>query len=495
MSSTFLQQAIAEHSSRHTELLNLLLQLESVPESLKEQTRLVDDLQAELEECEANVTRLFENTRSQRRNADPGIISGGLKFSQVFRSRKEKEKDREREERNKRLFAEAMAEETKERDRRASLEQALTKAQASKTDFLNKMQEYDTIKAKIDALYTLIFNGPTPGRYPDFGYPFPIVERAKAGYNSENEALEILSRSERTFRECQAKLKDAIYWATALAMLAGGRTAEAKETASLRLANSLALKAQGFVREAQQFSPHVRTLEYPSIAREMPTRKENDTEFHEVLKAAAAELGNTYSQLLSERRACADRTADAKVAVQNAEQAVLDRKKELHELRKELFLDVVSKLKSGELAEPTDLDFEGLQDAPPSYELQHSVSHPHSYTHSDSHSGSHSRSHSHTISLSSMPPDLIIAKQHTGALRQISTDFAAPAYDSALSSPVGSYTAPKSHILINISVCVTQISHPFSSTQTPSTPSASRPGGARSRTARPLPRLPQANAG
>ncbi|GAW03776.1 hypothetical protein F5879DRAFT_578197 [Lentinula edodes] len=479
MSSTFLQQAIAEHSSRHTELLNSLVQLESVPESLKEQTRLVDDLQAELEECEANVARLFENTRSQRRNADPGIISGGLKFSQVFRSRKEKEKDREREERNKRLFAEAMAEETKERDRRASLEQALTKAQASKTDFLNKMQEYDTIKAKIDALYTLIFNGPTPG-FPKedeleqlVQASYSVVERAKAGYNSENEALEILSRSERTFRECQAKLKDAIYWATA-SMLAGGRTAEAKETASLRLANSLALKAQGFVREAQQFSPHIRTLEYPSIAREMPTRKENDTEFHEVLKAAAAELGNTYSQLLSERRACADRTADAKVAVQNAEQAVLDRKKELHELRKELFLDVVSKLKSGELAEPTDLDFEGLQDAPPSYELQHSVSHPHSYTHSDSHSGSHSRSHSHTISLSSMPPDLIIAKQHTGSLRQISTDFAAPAYDSALSSP---------------------ISHPFSSTQTPSTPSASRPGGARSRTARPLPRLPQANAG
>ncbi|KAJ3933497.1 MAG: hypothetical protein NXY57DRAFT_1066464 [Lentinula lateritia] len=487
MSSTFLQQAIAEHSSRHTELLNLLLQLESVPESLKEQTRLVDDLQAELEECEANVARLFENTRSQRRNADPGIISGGLKFSQVFRSRKEKEKDREREERNKRLFSEAMAEETKERDRRASLEQALTKAQASKTDFLNKMQEYDTIKAKIDALYTLIFNGPTPGSYS-------VVERAKAGYNSENEALEILSRSERTFRECQAKLKDAIYWATA-SMLAGGRTAEAKETASLRLANSLALKAQGFVREAQQLSAHIRTLEVPSIAREMPARKENDTEFHEVLKAAAAELGNTYSQLLSERRACADRTADAKVAVQNAEQAVLDRKKELHELRKELFLDVVSKLKSGELAEPTDLDFEGLQDAPPSYELQHSVSHPHSYNHSDSHSGSHSRSHSHTISLSSMPPDLIIAKQHTGALRQISTDFAAPAYDSALSSPVGSYTAPKSHIPINTSVYVTQITHPFSSTPTPSTPSASRPGGARPRTARPLPRLPQANAG
>ncbi|KAF8832837.1 hypothetical protein HHX47_DHR1001583 [Lentinula edodes] len=437
MSSTFLQQAIAEHSSRHTELLNSLVQLESVPESLKEQTRLVDDLQAELEECEANVARLFENTRSQRRNADPGIISGGLKFSQVFRSRKEKEKDREREERNKRLFAEAMAEETKERDRRASLEQALTKAQASKTDFLNKMQEYDTIKAKIDALYTLIFNGPTPGRYPDFGYPFPIVERAKAGYNSENEALEILSRSERTFRECQAKLKDAIYWATA-SMLAGGRTAEAKETASLRLAHSLALKAQGFVREAQQFSTHVRTLEYPSIAREMPTRKENDTEFHEVLKAAAAELGNTYSQLLSERRACADRTADAKAAVQNAEQTVLDRKKELHELRKELFLDVVSKLKSGELAEPTDLDFEGLQDAPPSYELQHSVSHSHSYTHSNSHSGSHSRSNSHTISLSSMPPDLIIVKQHTGALRQLSTDFAAPAYDNISSFFVNS---------------------------------------------------------
>ncbi|KAJ4470869.1 hypothetical protein J3R30DRAFT_1132199 [Lentinula aciculospora] len=273
MSSTFLQQAIAEHSSRHSELLNSLSQLETVPDSLKEQSRLVDDLQAELEECETNVARLFEQTRKQRRNADPGIIPGGLKFSQVFRSRKEKEKEREREERNKRLFAEAMEKETQERQRRATLEEALNKAQASKMEFLGKMKDYDTIMAKLDALYALIFNGPTPG-FPredeleqSVQASYSVVERTKGGYNSENEALEILSRSEKTFRECQSKMKDAIYWATA-SMLAGGRTAEAKETASLRIAHTLAQKAQGFVREAQQYSAQVRTLEQPSIARE-----------------------------------------------------------------------------------------------------------------------------------------------------------------------------------------------------------------------------------
>ncbi|KAJ3739720.1 hypothetical protein DFH05DRAFT_491576 [Lentinula detonsa] len=285
MSSTFLQQVVAEHSSRHSELLNSLSQLDSVPESLKEQTRLVDELQSQLEECEANVARLFEKTRNQRRNADPGLISGGLKFSQVFRSRKEKEKEREREEQNKRLFAEAMAEETNERNRRTSLEQALSNAQASKTELLNQMKEYDNIMAKIDALYALIFNGPTPGfpREDELEQAvqasLTVVERAKAGYNTENEALEILSRSERAFRECQTKMKDAIYWATA-SMLAGGRTAEAKEGVALKSAHSLAQKAQAYVQEAQQYSTHVRTLDNPSIAREMPIRKENDTEFH-----------------------------------------------------------------------------------------------------------------------------------------------------------------------------------------------------------------------
>ncbi|KAJ3826934.1 hypothetical protein F5878DRAFT_620755 [Lentinula raphanica] len=474
MSSTFLQQAIAEHSSRHTELLNSLSQLENVPDTLKQQTRLVDELQAELEECEANVARLFEKTREQRRNADPGIIPGGLKFSQVFRSRKEKEKERERDERNKRLFAEAMAEETKERERRTELEKALNTAQTSKSELSNQMKEYDTIYAKIDALYALIFNGPTPG-FPredeleqSVQASYTGVERAKAAFGSENEALEILSRSEKTFRECQAKMKDAIYWATA-SMLAGGRTAEAKEGSSLKAAHALAQKAQAFVREAQQFSTHVRTLENPSIAKELPARKENDTEFHETLKASASELGNTYSQLLAERRACAERAADAKTAVHNAEQAVADRKKELHELRKEIFLEIVSKLKSGELAEPTDLDFEGLQDAPPSYEQQH----PYSYSQSRSRPTSHNSHNSRTISLSSLPPNFIGAKQEANGSYRPS--YASPPYEHVPSSP---------------------IYDPYSSTPTPSTPSASRSDSSRPRTARrPLPRVPQANAG
>ncbi|KAJ3792675.1 hypothetical protein GGU11DRAFT_802453 [Lentinula aff. detonsa] len=467
MSSTFLQQVIAEHSSRHSELLNSLSQLDTVPETLKEQTRLVDELQSQLEECEANVARLFEKTRNQRRNADPGLISGGLKFSQVFRSRKEKEKEREREEQNKRLFAEAMAEETNERNRRASLEQALSNAQASKTELLNQMKEYDNIMAKIDALYALIFNGPTPGfpREDELEQAvqasLTVVERAKAGYNTENEALEILSRSERAFRECQTKMKDAIYWATALAMLAGGRTAEAKEGVALKSAHSLAQKAQAYVQEAQQYSTHVRTLDNPSIAREMPIRKENDTEFHETLKATAAELGNTYSQLVAERRACTERTANAKAAIHSAEQVVMERKSELHELRKELFLDTVSKLKSGELAEPTDLDFEGLQDAPPSYELQH----PLSYSQSYSQSSSHSRPNSHTLSLGPLSTELAVKQDPRQML-----NFGSPPYENAPSSP---------------------ISHPYSST-----PSASRSDSARPRTARrPLPRVPQANAG
>ncbi|KAJ3763280.1 hypothetical protein EV360DRAFT_78530 [Lentinula raphanica] len=473
MSSTFLQQAIAEHSSRHTELLNSLSQLESVPDTLKQQTRLVDELQAELEECEANVARLFEKTREQRRNADPGIIPGGLKFSQVFRSRKEKEKERERDERNKRLFAEAMAEETKERERRTELEKALNTAQTS--------VKIGTLESNEGARFTYLDNTDIISSPPFVGFPredeleqsvqasYTGVERAKAAFGSENEALEILSRSEKTFRECQAKMKDAIYWATALAMLAGGRTAEAKEGSSLKAAHALAQKAQAFVREAQQFSTHVRTLENPSIAKELPARKENDTEFHETLKASASELGNTYSQLLAERRACAERAADAKTAVHNAEQAVADRKKELHELRKEIFLEIVSKLKSGELAEPTDLDFEGLQDAPPSYEQQH----PYSYSQSRSRPNSHNSHNSRTISLSSLPPNFIGAKQEANGSYRPS--YASPPYEHVPSSP---------------------IYDPYSSTPTPSTPSASRSDSSRPRTARrPLPRVPQANAG
>ncbi|KAE9395522.1 hypothetical protein BT96DRAFT_143100 [Gymnopus androsaceus JB14] len=466
MSAAFLQQAVAENSSKHTQLLNSLSEFDGIPDALKEQTKLVDDIQSQLGECEDNVARLFEKTRKERRSADPGIIPGGLKFSQVFRGRKEKEREREREERNKRLFAEAMAEETKERERQASLEQALSKAQASKTELLGKMRDYDDIMGRLDALYGMIFNGPTPG-YPkedeleqSVQASYSVIERTRATYNSENEGLEILIRADKTFKECQTKLKDAIYWATALAMLAGGRTAEAKETSSLRIAHSLAQKAQAHVREAQQFSPHIRTLESPSIARELPVRKENDTEFHEVLKASAAELGNTYSQLLSERRACADRTSEARTAVLEAEQTVTERKKELHTLRKATFLEIVSKLKSGELSEPTELDFEGMQDAPPSYALQ-----------APSAQGR-----------PPAPPNLLIGKDDANvAFRQLSTNFSvAPAYESGSASPISTYTATSSH------------HSSYVPDYPPTTPRTSRPGGGRP--PRPLPRVPQSSS-
>ncbi|KAF9069307.1 hypothetical protein BDP27DRAFT_1363436 [Rhodocollybia butyracea] len=475
MSSSFLQQAVAENSSRHTQLINSLSELEAIPDELKQQINEVEELQAQLEECEANVAVLFEKTRNQRRNADPGIIPGGLKFSQVFRGRKEKEKEKEREQRNKRLFEEARVEENNERERKASLEQSLKNAQTAKAELLVKMNEYDDFIGKLDALYGLIFNGPTPG-YPKedeleqaVQVSFSVTERAKANFNTENDAFEILSRSERTFRECQSKLKDAIYWATA-SMLAGGRTAESKESASLRSAHSLAQKAQALVRDAQQYSPHVRTLETPSIARELPVRKENDTEFHETLKVYAAELGTTYSQLIAEWKACGDRTADAKSAVQEAEQGIADRKKDLREIRKTTFLEIVSKLKSGELEEPTDLDFEGLQDAPPSYDQPHRHSQPPPH----------------------LPPQLIIPKpENNGSFRQ-SANFVPPAYDNGSSSPVSTYTAHSSHYS---SYYIDAPPPPTPATPTPPTPSASRsPSDRRPKTPRPLPRVPQPNA-
>ncbi|KAF5383973.1 hypothetical protein D9757_006934 [Collybiopsis confluens] len=422
-----------------------------------------------------------------------------------------------------------MDEETEERKKLTSIEEALRKAREAKSELTQRMKEYDSIMGRIDALYGLIFNGPTPGFSNEDDLEqavqasISVVHRARTEYSKESEAFDILSRSDRTFKECQSKLKDAIYWATALAMLAGGRTAEAKETSSLRIAHSLAQKAQSLVRDAQQYSAHVRTLENPSIARELPVRKENETEFHEVLKKLAAELGNTYAQLLSERKACADRTADCKASVVEAEQSASDRKRELHELRKATFLDVVSKLKSGEIAEPTESDFEGTEEAPPpSYEQQDfgaTVNYHH-----------HPSMHLHlprlnTLSISSaqnspmqaqaplpLPLELRNAKQeHSGPFRQIAAEFVAPPYDVGIGRMVESdnmgVPSPSSSSFSPLNGSTGNHAHARSSGQghlgffdseagtTPTTPSTSRPSGARTRTRppRPLPRVPQPN--
>jgi hypothetical protein len=409
-----------------------------------------------------------------------------------------------------------MDEEDRERHRKTSLEQDLKKAEDLKSELLTKMKDYDDVMGKIEALYGLIFNGPTPG-FPQedeaeqaVHAALSVVQRTRAEFNQENEAYEILSRSDRTFRDCQTKLKDAIYWATALAMLAGGRTAEVKETASLRIAHTLAQKAQSLVRDAQQFSAHVRTLENPSIARELPVRKDNDTEFHETLKALAADLGNTYSQLLSERQSCASRTAECKSALLESEQAVSDRKKELFELRKSLFLDVVAKLKSGEIEEPSEEDIDWEREAPPpSYEQQQShppppnpnaasSSSPMSVTDSfllfQQQQPSSSPFAHHPHAGHSPPPSLFIPKQEPssgggggGPHRQFSPS--PTTYDtvgSSSPSSVSVYSSPHSN---------SHSSFYYPTSPPPlTTPTTARPGTAGSRSrGRPLPRVPQPN--
>ncbi|KAF5346126.1 hypothetical protein D9758_009919 [Tetrapyrgos nigripes] len=369
MSDKLIAKVIVENASRHTKLLNAIAEVENSPRQLAEICSTISELQEQVEECEARVEKLHEKTTEERARAD-----NNEKFGSSFKFWKGKSKSSDSAQ--KRSIADALQEEMRERDKLAGLQRALSSAQSQKTPIAARAKEYEDLDAQLDALYGLVFSGPTPG-YPEedaleqqVAAARLVHHRAQTDLDGESQTLELLVKAERTMREAQSKLKDGIYWATALAMLAGGRSAEVKESSALRSAHALARKAELEYNEGRQRSSNVKLLDRSKLAKELPQRKEVDPNFHEELKKISIELTETQNLLTTERKACAARTTHANMVVTQAEQTMNDYRKELNTVRRAIFEDIVTKVNNGEfrINDDEDPEADGLEDAPPSYD-------------------------------------------------------------------------------------------------------------------------------
>ncbi|THU79482.1 hypothetical protein K435DRAFT_875419 [Dendrothele bispora CBS 962.96] len=364
-------KVIVENASRHTKLLSSLADLEDAPRQLAEISAVISELQGQVEESEAKVEKLAEKTKQERTRAD-----NNEKFGSTFKFWKGKSKSSDGTQ--KRSFAEAMQDEMRERDKLAGLQRALTSAREQKPDILGRVHEYEDLDAQLDALYGLVFSGPTPG-YPQedaleqqVAAARSVHQRVQADLETETETLELLVRAEKTMREAHSKLKDAIYWATALAMLAGGRSAEVKEASALQNAHALARKAELEYNEAKMKSSQVKFLERSKLAREIPQRREGDNTFHEDLTKLSNELTETQSQFSTERKAAYVRVASQNMMAKQAEQALNEYRKELNAARREIFEEIIAKVNNGEYnLDQDDDEAQGMEDAPPSYDSPH----------------------------------------------------------------------------------------------------------------------------
>ncbi|KAK7464263.1 hypothetical protein VKT23_006427 [Stygiomarasmius scandens] len=360
-------KVIVENASRHTKLLSSIAELEDAPHQLAQNSQTVSELRGQVEECEAKVERLSEKAKQERTKAD-----NNERFGSAFKFWKGKNKSSDG---SSKRSLEAMQDEMRERDKLSGLQRALSAAEAESPELKARAYEYEYLDAQLDALYGLVFSGPTPedALEQQVAAARSVHQRVQVDLQTEMQTLELLVRAERTMREAHSKLKDSIYWATALAMLAGGRSAEMKEVSALKSAHSLARRAEMEYNECQMKSTHVRFLERSKLAKELPQRKEGNNTFHEDLTQLSNELSESQNQITTERKAAQARVTSTSLVANQAEQTLNEYRRELNAARRAIFEEIVDKVNNGQynLDEREDGEVEGLEDAPPSYDSPH----------------------------------------------------------------------------------------------------------------------------
>ncbi|KAK1218614.1 hypothetical protein PQX77_018702 [Marasmius sp. AFHP31] len=381
-----LGKVIAEYRNKHTELIQGIARVDYAPGALAVQQGKIADLQVKVEEGRANLDKLLDRVKKQKKAAESSdSLKFNFKLPSLLRRANSKGKGKAKEKDDPQSpqspgYLDALREEANEREKHDVLVQELTEAELGRITLEEKTREYNTLKVKLDALYDLIFNGPTIG-YPEedqveqqVSAARAVLDRVQVTQNTEKQAYECLHKAERTLRDCKAKLKDALQCA-ATSMFASGRSVLEKETSCLQSAHALAIQTTQLVQEARSLSPGVKPLETLTIAQSIPTRTESESgdQFYAVLKSAASEVARAHTQLAAERSSYSARAAAAKHVVEGAEQTLAQYKEDLSRLRRRIFDDIAEKM----LSRTPDLTINGINgeeeeysEAPPSYQYE-----------------------------------------------------------------------------------------------------------------------------
>ncbi|KAG7099832.1 hypothetical protein E1B28_001640 [Marasmius oreades] len=345
-----LGKVIAEYEPRHTELVHAISDVEYASEALTALYSKIAELQTQVQAAKARFKKASERVKKREKQAEDSEKSFKFSFLRRSNTTKGKEKQNAGTQIQTPAYLEAVQEESKERNRQTELEEALASAQNERATLQEKVKECDALKIKLDALYDLIFNGPTPG-FPEedqleqqVSAAKAVYDRVHANFNTEKQAYANIYRAEKIIGECRYKLKDALQCASTV-MFASGHSVQEKETACLESAHDLALQVMSIIQEARRLSPDIRPLENLSIIQEVPSRAESGSadDFYAKLKSASSEVSRARTQLSTERTNYAGRAAVTKSVVEGAEQTLAQYKDELRSLRKGIFENVAEK--------------------------------------------------------------------------------------------------------------------------------------------------------
>ncbi|KAF8626663.1 hypothetical protein AX15_004754 [Amanita polypyramis BW_CC] len=360
------EEIILSTASYHDQLSNAISTLGYVREALSQQEACVADVENKYQECERMLQKLSADTKKARKAHEGLRNSPTLRLAHKLAGKKEKYAARESKE--EREYVEALEREVKERETFDVLQQLRTEAKIVYNDLTKKAQERQSLKAELSSLYSQIFDGPTSAFSEDDELKEDVEnarwrqEQIQARLDGDCDALEILNRADTLMNFCRHLLSEAAEYPRWDIWGGVGMNDYAIRNALSR-AQGLANQAGMLVRQAQRSSPSVEDIGRVDIMTALTISSLFVCLFIfliEQIRSSAAQLVTASLNLRLQRETSASRIACNRAQLQDATEALEQKREELNFLRSRIFARVVSSRN----VVPTD-DPPPYEEAPP----------------------------------------------------------------------------------------------------------------------------------
>lgn len=355
MAQTTTRDIILRNADYHTRLTEALSKVDNAPAALAQHKAHLRELEAQLAESAKKVEVLAGLTQKERKEHESLRDSKARKLAAKFSGKMGKfEANKEKEERE---YVEALQNEMEERDRQGDLQRQVQAASTTMNTLAEKADEYASLHRELEALYSSIFDGPTDS-FPDedkLEYSVhearKLCELAEAQRKTESQTLKLLSQAVAHMADCHNGVEEALAYTSNSMWKSSSGQAYAMEVVALKNAQTHSDKAQNLLKQARKENSMVQdcgsVIITPGRSAEMDDAIANfynpiDPEEHEKVKESAKSVTANHMKLKAEHTAASHREKEAERQLQQTSSVLKGREKELLDLRRAIFDNVVS---------------------------------------------------------------------------------------------------------------------------------------------------------
>ncbi|KAL3425567.1 hypothetical protein PVAG01_02358 [Phlyctema vagabunda] len=264
-------ERILAASSQNSSLLTTLSQTDHAPSALQQTNLYLQNLQSQidhalkdLQEISRKVAAEFKDHKKYRDSTMRRLAYKMGRRSQDFSEKAEKEE---------REYFEAVEVEFKAKRDLEGLKRSLEESKKQKSDLEGVAQVHAATQKELDALYSKIFDGPTPDiagedeKENAVREAQQVFDTAMSKLNTESQVQGLLIDAQKFLDRAEKDVHDALSASDMDLWGVGGSFADMQERSALSSAQNHCSQVEMLISQARRLSPHVRDFPPINIAK------------------------------------------------------------------------------------------------------------------------------------------------------------------------------------------------------------------------------------